>query len=114
MLRRKKLEKELWAEAVSCVVYLLNRSPTRNLENITPYEAWYESKPSVRHLKVFRCLAYAHIPDVAREKLDDKTEKCILIGYSESSKAYMLYNSATKKVVISCDVRFNEYSTYDA
>ena len=42
-----------------------------------------------------------------------RQKKCILIGYSESSKAYMLYNSATKKVVISCDVRFNEYSTYD-
>jgi len=85
VLRRKKLEKELWAEAVSCVVYLLNRSPTRSLENITLYEASYGSKPSVRHLKVFECVAYAHIPDAAREKLDDKVEKCILIGYSESS-----------------------------
>ena len=83
------------------------------MENITPYEAWYRSKPIVRHLKVFRCVAYAHIPDAARGKLDDKAETRILIGYSESSKAYKLYNPTTKKVGVTRDVRFNEYSTYD-
>ncbi|KAE8673808.1 hypothetical protein F3Y22_tig00111772pilonHSYRG00252 [Hibiscus syriacus] len=30
MLKSKKLPKEFWAEAVACVVYLTNRSPTRN------------------------------------------------------------------------------------
>lgn len=32
----------------------------------------------------------------------------ILVGYSESSKAYKLYNLVTKKVVVSRDVIFDE------
>lgn len=44
MLKRKKLQKELWAEAVSCAIYLINRSPTKCLKDCTPHEAWSEAK----------------------------------------------------------------------
>lgn len=43
--------------------------------NVTPYEAWYGLKPDVGHLKVFESIAYAHVPDAIRTKLDDKAEK---------------------------------------
>ena len=62
LLKRKKLSSKFWAEAVSCAVYLINRSPTRNLKNCTPHEAWYGKKPNVHHLKVFGSVGYAHIP----------------------------------------------------
>ena len=65
-------------------------------------------KPSVAHLRVFGSIAYSHISDERRKKLDDKSEKCILVGYSKCSKVYKLYNPITKKFVISRDVRFNE------
>ena len=90
LLKKKRLSRRFWAEAVSCAVYLINRSPTRSLENCTPHEAWYGTKPSVRHLRVFESVPYSHIPDAMRSKLDDKSEKCIFIGYSERSKAYKL------------------------
>ena len=113
LLKRKNLSQNFWAEAVSCAVYLINRSPTKILKNHTPHEAWYGKKPNVHHLKVFGCVAYSHIPDAMRSKLDDKAEKCIFIGYSERSKAYKLYNPVTEKVVISRDVRFDENSVFD-
>ncbi|KAG6474344.1 hypothetical protein ZIOFF_068270 [Zingiber officinale] len=81
----------------SCAIYLINRSSTKRLQNSTPNEAWYEKKPNVTHLKTFGCLAYSHIPDALRTKLDDKSEKYIFIGHSERSKAYKLYNPKTKK-----------------
>ena len=40
--------------------------------------------------------------------MDDKSEKCIFIGYSEESKAYRLYNPISKKLIISKDVKFEE------
>ncbi|KAF2320696.1 hypothetical protein GH714_030132 [Hevea brasiliensis] len=43
-----------------------------------------------------------------RSKLDEKSEKCIFIGYSPHSKAYRLYNPISGKVIISRDVVFNE------
>ncbi|KAL0448353.1 UNVERIFIED_CONTAM: Retrovirus-related Pol polyprotein from transposon TNT 1-94 [Sesamum latifolium] len=36
MLKEKHIPKEFWAEAVSCAVYLSNRSPTLNVINQTP------------------------------------------------------------------------------
>jgi hypothetical protein len=35
------LPKNLWAEAILSAVYLLNRSPTKALEIVTPAEKWY-------------------------------------------------------------------------
>ncbi|MCO5578437.1 hypothetical protein L7F22_032279 [Adiantum nelumboides] len=56
----------------------------------------------------FGCLAYAHIPQQLRGKLDDKAVKCIFVGYSSGSKGYRLYNPATNKNFESRDVIFAE------
>ena len=69
LLKRKNLSQIFVAEAVSCAVYLINRSPTKILNNHTPHEAWYGKKPNVHHLKVFGCVAYSHIQDAIRSKL---------------------------------------------
>ncbi|WVZ85487.1 LOW QUALITY PROTEIN: hypothetical protein U9M48_032409 [Paspalum notatum var. saurae] len=113
MLKAKNLPNSFWAEAVATVVYLLNHSPTKAVWNRTPYEAWYGSKPDVRHLKVFGCIAYAHINSEKRQKLDDKSEKCIFIGYSEQTKGYRVYNPITKRLFVSRDVIFDENAFWD-
>jgi len=50
MLADSKLPHMFWAEALSTCVYLRNRSPTKSLNRITPYEAWYGVKPNVASL----------------------------------------------------------------
>ena len=67
-------------------------TPIEVLKGITPYEAFYGTKPQVYHLRVFGYLAFAHILDARRKKLDDKTRKCVFVGYSSVSKAYKLYD----------------------
>lgn len=101
MLKKKNMPTEFWAKVVSCAIYLFNISLTKSLQNSTSNEAWYGRKPNVTHLKIFGCLAYSHIPGFLRTKLNDKSEKCVFIGYSERSKAYKLYNPKIKKIVIS-------------
>ncbi|MCO5569018.1 hypothetical protein L7F22_022724 [Adiantum nelumboides] len=108
MLKAKSLPHKLWMDAVACASDVLNRCPARSLKTITPYEAWYDRKPSVTYLHVFGCLAYAHIPQQLRGKLDDKAVKCIFVGYSSGSKGYRLYNPATNKMFESHDVIFAE------
>ena len=75
----------------------------------TPQEAWNGRKPNIGHLKVFGYVTYAHMPNQLRKKIDDKAEKFIFIGYSHETKGYKLYNSKTKKVVVSRDVTFDEH-----
>ncbi|TYK05177.1 integrase [Cucumis melo var. makuwa] len=79
MLKAKNLPNEFWGDAVACTVYILNRAPTKSVPGMTPYEAWCGEKPSVSHLRVFGSIAYSHIPNQLRGKLDDKSEKCIMV-----------------------------------
>lgn len=74
------------------------------MKDITPQEAWNGVKPNVEHFRVWGCLAHTHITDEKRGKLDDKSIVCVLLGFSEESKGYRLYNPQTKKMVISKDV----------
>ena len=96
LLKEKSLSNRFWAEAVACSVYLLNRSPTTKLKLKVPQEAWSGTKLNVVHLRTFGCIAYAHRPFVLRKKIDDKSEKCIFTRYSETSKAYRIYNPSPR------------------
>ena len=65
-------------------------------------------KTNISHLRVFGCIAYAHVPTEKRRKLGDKSVKCIFIRYCEETKGYRLYNPETEKLMISCDVLLDE------
>ncbi|KAI3690760.1 hypothetical protein L2E82_48967 [Cichorium intybus] len=80
---------------------------------MTPQQAWSGYKPSVGHLRTFGCIAYSHIPDQRRSKLDEKSEKAIFVGYSKNTKAYKLYNPLTRNTIISRDVVFDEEKNWD-
>ena len=108
MLKGKNISNGFWVEAVSTAVYLKNRSPTRSLEFKTPFEALYGYKPAVKHLRIFGCKAFAHIPKEDRKKLDSKAIRCNFIGYCSSYKAYRLFNPSTHKMFVSRDVKFHE------
>jgi hypothetical protein len=74
----------------------------------TPEEAFTGSRPNVEHLRIFGCLTFSHVPSEKRTKLDPTTEKGILVGYSEVSKAYRTYISTLRRVVVRKDVIFEE------
>ncbi|KAG6492442.1 hypothetical protein ZIOFF_047405 [Zingiber officinale] len=85
-----------------------NGLPTKSVSMKTPHEAWYGVKPIMKNLKVFGCVCYTHIPSVRRDKLDQKAEVGIFIGYSMQSKAYRIYQPQNGKVIMSRDVKFFE------
>ena len=56
---------------------------------------------------------YIHIRKEKRTKLDPFGKKGIFVGYSESSKAYIIYFPRFKKIDISRDVTLDEDSAYN-
>jgi len=108
MLNEKNLPNYFWAEAIATVIYIMNRAPTVAIHGMTPEEKFTGNKPDVSHLKVFCCIAYVHVHDEKRSKLDPKTEKCIFIGYSLEQKGYRCFNPSTRKLQVSKNVVFNE------
>lgn len=108
MLSDSGLPKVFWAETFATATYLHNRSPTKPLGGVTPFEAWTGIKPTVGHLRRFGCVTYAHIPKDERSKLDVKSRRCILLGYGTNVKGYRLYDQTRKRVLYSRDVKFDE------
>jgi hypothetical protein len=102
-----------WANAVLCEVYVKNKSPSHDLGNKTPYEMWYGRLPLMRHLSFFGSTYYALIPNEQRNKLDTTSRKCILLGYTNITKAYCPYDKVNKKFILSRDVIFLESSKND-
>ncbi|XP_073844139.1 uncharacterized protein, partial [Musca autumnalis] len=108
MLVAANLDESLWAEAVNTAAYLRNRSPTKALDDkATPYEMWYNKRATVKHLKIFGSTAIA-LNKKHHHKFRAKGEEYVVVGYSETSKAYRLFDKTTRKVVLSRDVYFIE------
>ena len=108
MLHYACLDKSFWAEAAMTAIYIKNRLPSPKSDSKTPFEIVNKSKPSVKHMRVFSCLAYVLTPTEKRLKRDPKARPGLFMGYEESSKAYRVYNIEGDKVVISRDVNFDE------
>ena len=71
MLKAKGLPGMFWGEAVTTAVYVLNRSPTKSVDGMTPFEAWYGKKPAVHHLRTFGCVAHVKTTAPNQKKLED-------------------------------------------
>ena len=67
---------------------------------------WNGEILSVKHIRVFGSTHYALIPKEQRNKLGARSRKCIFLGYSNTSKAYRLYDEVNKKFVVSRYVTF--------
>lgn len=113
LLSEKEMPRSLWPDAARWTAHVLNRSFTKAVKDMVPEERWTGIKPKVDYFRVFGSIAYVHIPEQKRVKLDDRSHRCILLGVSEESKAYRLYDPATKKIIISRDVIFEEGGKWD-
>jgi len=98
LLKTKKMPKEFWAETVDCAIYLSNRCPTKNLNDMTPQEAWSGRKPNVSHLKVFGSISYVDVDDQVGTKLDDKSKKIIFVGYDKKNPNDISFTTLMKEI----------------
>ncbi len=80
LLKAKSVPACYWGEAVTTAVFLLNRAPTKCLDNKTPYEAWFGRKPAVGHLRTFGCLAYVKDVRPHVTKLQDRNKPTVFLA----------------------------------
>ena len=110
LLLQHSLPQEFWAAAMDTASYLRNRLPVEGKEK-TPVELFSGEKPDLSNLRVFGCLAYVHVPDTKRSKLDACAHQAVFVGYEQASKAWRLYVKQEKwKCVKSRHVRFVEHT----
>ena len=97
----------MWSECVLTATYLINRLPSSVLKGKSPYELIYNEKPVLDHLRVFGCLCFATILNDS-DKMSSRSEKCVMIGYSNVKKGYKLYSLDKHQFIFSRDVQFYE------
>jgi len=94
-------------------IYVHNWLPTRAIPTgFTRYELRHRRKPIYEHLRVWGCVAYAQVPKETRKKMDRAVQKCIFIGYTDTTRQYRLYDPFGKGFVISHDLIFEESTSY--
>ena len=62
MIGCARLSDSYWDEAVGTAAYIRNRAPPEHSRK--KCHPWYGRKADLNHLKVFGCVAYAHIQTV--------------------------------------------------
>lgn len=87
-------------------VYLINRTPSSVLENETPYERLYKKKPASEHLKVFGNLCYAHNQFRGGDKFEERSKRCVFMGYPYGEKAWRVVDLDKQNFFVSRDVVF--------
>ncbi|GKV40824.1 hypothetical protein SLEP1_g48425 [Rubroshorea leprosula] len=68
---------------------------------------------SYKHLRVFGCRAYVHVPKEERAKLDAKTKQCVFLGYGDEEYGYRLWDLKNRKLMRTRDVVFIENETVE-
>nr|GEV53831.1 retrovirus-related Pol polyprotein from transposon TNT 1-94 [Tanacetum cinerariifolium] len=65
-------------------------------------------KPSIKHLYIFCCICHITKDGENLDKMKEKRDQCILVGYSTQSKGYRVYNKRTRMILESIHIRFDE------
>ena len=102
------LSEGFWADAMMTASHVLNRTPRKSLNWRTPHEMLFGRIPDVRYLRVFGCRAWVHIPKDQRTKWKPNSVPMIFVGYKPGSKAYRLWDPASRSIKVSATVRFDE------
>nr|GEW96955.1 copia protein [Tanacetum cinerariifolium] len=108
MLSASKLPLSFWAEAIATACYTQNGSIIILTHEKTAYHIINDRKPSIRHFHIFGCTCYLTRDGENLDKMKEKGDMCILVGYSTQSKGYIIYNKRTRLIVEFIHLRFDE------
>ncbi|GKE92981.1 retrovirus-related pol polyprotein from transposon TNT 1-94 [Tanacetum coccineum] len=108
MLNEQFIPQRFWCHAVETAAYILNRVLIKKTINKTPYGILRGRKPSLEYFRVFGCKC------IITKLLENPTSNDsifyngIFLGYSQTSKAYIVLNKETLKIEESLNVTSEE------
>ena len=105
MLHHAELPKSLWGEAALFAVWLKNRTSTKALGDITPFEKFNKFKPDLSGVPEWGQHVWVHSTNGT--KLDARGVKVQWVGYDEESlHAHRVYWPTKHRVSVERNVRF--------
>nr|GFB32566.1 retrovirus-related Pol polyprotein from transposon TNT 1-94 [Tanacetum cinerariifolium] len=108
MLSAAKVPLYFWAEAIATACFTQNRSLVIPRHEKTPYHILNDRKPSVKFFHIFGSVCYIVRDGENLDKMKEKGDECIFVGYSTQSRAYRVFNKRTRVIMESIHVNFDE------
>ncbi|GJX08047.1 retrovirus-related pol polyprotein from transposon TNT 1-94 [Tanacetum coccineum] len=108
MLNEQSLPQKFWCNVVDTSTYILHQILIRVILGKTPYELLRGRKPTLDYFRVFGSKCFILNTKDYLTKFDPKSYKCVFLGYSQNSKAYIILNKHTRKVKESLNMTFDE------
>ncbi|GJR38147.1 retrovirus-related pol polyprotein from transposon TNT 1-94 [Tanacetum coccineum] len=108
MLSAAKVPLFFWAEAIATACFTQNCSLVIPRHEKTPYHIINARKLSVKFFHIFGSLCYIVRDGENLDKMKEKGDACIFVGYSTQSKAYRVFNKRTRIIVETIHVNFDE------
>ena len=112
MLNAKNVPGKFWAECMKTAAHVINRLPQARLDFVSPFQKMWNTKPKVRHFRVFDCVCYVVVPDHLRSKFDKKAIRCIFVGYNSQRKGWRCCDPTTGRCYTLRNVIFDEASSW--
>ncbi|GKE12024.1 putative ribonuclease H-like domain-containing protein [Tanacetum coccineum] len=108
MLADSLLPTTFWAEVVSTACYAQNKVLVTKPRNKIPYELLHGRPPSISFMRPFGCpITILNTLD-RLGKFDEKANEGFFVGYSINSKAFMVFDTRTRKVEENLEINFLE------
>ncbi|GJY67014.1 retrovirus-related pol polyprotein from transposon TNT 1-94 [Tanacetum coccineum] len=108
MLSVAKLPLFFWAEAIATACFTQNHSLIVPRHEMTPYHIITKRKPNLKILHIFDCTCYIVRDGENLDKMKEKGDACIFVGYSTQFKGFSVYNERARMTVETIHVNFNE------
>nr|GFA65990.1 hypothetical protein [Tanacetum cinerariifolium] len=108
MLSAAKVPLFFWAKAIATACFTQNRSLVIPRHEKTPYHIINDRKPSVKFFHIFGSICYIVRDGENLDKMKNKGNECIFVGYSTHSRAYRVFNKRTRVIMESIHVNFDE------
>nr|GFC22313.1 hypothetical protein [Tanacetum cinerariifolium] len=102
MLSAAKVPLFFWAEAFSTACFTQNHSLVIPHHEKTPYHIINDQKPSVKFFHIFGSICFIIKDEENLDKMKEKGDECIFVGYSTQSRAYRASDQLSSDPVPEC------------
>jgi hypothetical protein len=108
LLATASMPLKYWDQAFLTATHLINWTPSKRIAYDTPLHRLVGVTPDYSNLWVFGCACWPNLRPYNSHKLQFRSTRCALLGYSNLHKGYKCLDISTGRIYISRDVVFDE------
>ena len=105
---QSSLPLSLWGDCILTTIYLINRLPSKILNNKSPYELFFNKLLSYDHLRTFGCLCFISTLSHNRNNFAPRAKKYVFLSYPFGIKGYKVLELETNTIFVYRDIFFYE------